>query len=175
MSVTIREVSINDVNTFTTLMQQVFEESEYMLYDPGEYMPSFENAISKMEEVITSPHLAIFVAQKDELLVGYLTVKTKTLHRIAHIAEISIGVLRQYQNAGIGYQLLQQCIEWCRQHEVTRLSLSVVTENKAAVQFYKRAGFKIEGELRHTLKIDNRYYNSFVMAYLLSSSSNPTP
>ncbi len=175
MSVTIREVSINDVNTFTTLMQQVFEESEYMLYDPGEYMPSFENAISKMEEVITSPHLAIFVAQKDELLVGYLTVKTKTLHRIAHIAEISIGVLRQYQNAGIGYQLLQQCIEWCRQHEVTRLSLSVVTENKVAVQFYERAGFKIEGELRHTLKIDNRYYNSFVMAYLLSSSSNPTP
>ncbi|WMZ47317.1 hypothetical protein QS423_09295 [Staphylococcus pseudintermedius] len=35
MTITIREVSINDVEALTTLMQQVFEESEYMLYDPG--------------------------------------------------------------------------------------------------------------------------------------------
>ncbi|WP_242449809.1 hypothetical protein [Staphylococcus delphini] len=55
MTITIREVSINDVEALTTLMQQVFEESEYMLYDPGEYMPSLENAISRIEAVITSP------------------------------------------------------------------------------------------------------------------------
>lgn len=70
MSLEIREISIKDVEAFTTLMQQVFEESKYMLYDPGEYVPSLEYAISNLEEVITSPHLAILVAEKNDMLVG---------------------------------------------------------------------------------------------------------
>ncbi|PTI60064.1 GNAT family N-acetyltransferase, partial [Staphylococcus shinii] len=32
MSLNIREISINDVEAFTTLMQKVYDESEYMLY-----------------------------------------------------------------------------------------------------------------------------------------------
>ncbi|WP_353421347.1 GNAT family N-acetyltransferase [Staphylococcus delphini] len=172
MTITIREVSINDVEALTTLMQQVFEESEYMLYDPGEYMPSFENAISRIEAVITSPHLTIFVAENEHQLVGYLTVTTQKLRRIEHQAKISMAVLRQFQGLGIGFDLIQHCKKWCQERRITRIALTVVTENKTAIHLYERAGFKVEGEMRHTLKIQGQYFNELIMAYLLSEPTD---
>ncbi|MDK4030812.1 GNAT family N-acetyltransferase [Staphylococcus pseudintermedius] len=171
MTITIREVSINDVEALTTLMQQVCEESEYMLYDPGEYMPSLENAISHIETVITSPHLTILVAENEHQLVGYLTVTTQKLRRVEHEVEISMAVLRQFQGLGIGFDLIQHCKNWCREHGITRIALTVVTENKTAIHLYKRAGFKVEGEMRHTLKIQGQYYNELMMAYLLNDET----
>lgn len=167
MSLNIREISINDVEAFTTLMQKVYDESDFMLYDPGEYVPSLEYAISNLEEVITSPHLAILVAEKSDMLVGYITIVSKKLHRIEHKARISMGVLNQEQGFGIGQALLDACKKWCRDHQMTRIELTVVTENSSAIRLYKRAGFKVEGEMRHTLKIDNHYFNEYMMAYIV--------
>lgn len=167
MSLEIREISTKDVEAFTTLMQQVFEESKYMLYDPGEYVPSLEYAISNLEEVITSPHLAILVAEKNDMLVGYITIVSKRLHRIEHKARITMGVLNQEQGFGIGQSLIHACKNWCKAHDMSRIELTVVTDNKAAVHLYEREGFKIEGELQHSLKIDTQYFNEYLMAYLL--------
>lgn len=171
MAITIREISIKDVEPLTTLMKQVFDESDYMLYDPGEYMPSLENVISHIEAVITSPYLTILVAENEQQLVGYLTVTTQKLHRIEHHAQISMAVLREFQGQGIGFDLLRQCKTWCQERGITRISLTVVTENKVAIHLYERAGFKIEGEMHHTLKIHGRYYNELMMAYLLTDST----
>ncbi|ARJ51204.1 GNAT family N-acetyltransferase [Staphylococcus lutrae] len=168
MAITIREISINDVEAFMTLMKQSFDESQYMLYDPGEYMPSLENVISRIEAVITSPYLTILVAESEQQLVGYLTVTTQKLHRVEHHAEISMAVLRDFQGLGIGFDLIQHCKKWCQAHGITRISLTVVTENKVAIRLYERAGFKVEGELRHTLKINGEYFNELVMSYLLN-------
>lgn len=168
MSLEIREISINDVESFTTLMQKIFDESDYMLYDPGEYVPSLEYAISNLEEIITSPHLAVLVAEKNDMLVGYLTIVSKNLHRIEHKARISMGVLNQEQGFGIGQKLLDACKNWCKIHQMTRIELTVVTENKSAIRLYERAGFKIEGEMQHTLKIDDQYFNEYMMAYIIN-------
>ena len=167
MSLKIREISIKDVEAFTTLMQQVFEESKYMLYEPGEYVPSLEYAISNLEEVITSPHLAILVAEKNDMLVGYITIVSKRLQRIEHKARISMGVLNQEQGFGIGQMLINACKDWCKAHHMSRIELTVVTENKASYGLYHREGFKVEGEMQHSLKIDDCYYNEYMMAYLI--------
>ncbi|MGV3243347.1 N-acetyltransferase family protein [Staphylococcus sp. 11261D007BR] len=167
MVVTIREIQIKDVEPFTSLLQTIFKESTYMLYDPGEYIPSFEHATSKIEKVITSPYLAILVAEENEQLIGHLTIKTTPLKRIQHTAKISMGVLSHYQHHGIGMNLLNHCKEWCQNHGISRIELNVVTENQNALQFYKKANFKIEGELQHSIKINDHLYNEYVMAYLL--------
>ncbi|MBH9580813.1 GNAT family N-acetyltransferase [Staphylococcus felis] len=167
MVVTIREIRIKDVQALISLMQQVFEASEYMLYDPGEYIPSLERATSKIEKVITSPHLAILVAEDNDQLVGYLTIKTTPLKRIKHTAKISMGVLQAFQKRGIGFELLNFCKKWCKAHDISRIELNVVTQNTAAYQFYKKANFTVEGEIRHSIKINDHYFNEYIMAYLL--------
>ncbi|MBI5973978.1 GNAT family N-acetyltransferase [Staphylococcus canis] len=167
MVVTIREIRIKDVEPLIMLMRQIFDESEFMLYDPGEYIPSLERATTKIEKVITSPHLAILVAEEDEQLVGYLTIKTKPLKRIKHTANIAMGVLKSHQNRGIGFELLNHCKTWCQSHDISRIELNVVSANTTAYQFYKKAKFVVEGERRNSIKINTQYFNEYLMAYLI--------
>nr|WP_242449810.1 GNAT family N-acetyltransferase [Staphylococcus delphini] len=100
-----------------------------------------------------------------------MTVTTQKLRRIEHQATISMAVLRQFQGLGIGFDLIQHCKNWCQTHGITRIALTVVTENKTAIHLYERAGFKVEGEMRHTLKIQGQYYNELMMAYLLNDET----
>ncbi len=36
----IREISIQDVEAFTKLLSSIYDDADYMLYNPGEYAPS---------------------------------------------------------------------------------------------------------------------------------------
>lgn len=39
----IREISIKDVEDFIKLLSKIYDESEYTLYNPGEYTPSISS------------------------------------------------------------------------------------------------------------------------------------
>lgn len=82
----IREIGINDVQPFVTLLKTIYDESDYMLYNPGEYAPSTTDALSKLEHFITSPTNTIFVAENNDELVGFATVTTENLARARHEA-----------------------------------------------------------------------------------------
>ena len=40
----IREISIKDVENFIQLLSTVYDESEFTLYNPGEYAPTIQRA-----------------------------------------------------------------------------------------------------------------------------------
>ena len=46
---------------------------------------------------------------------------------------------------GIGGRLMQQCINWCKDKNVTQIELSVVEDNKSAIAMYEAFGFKTTG------------------------------
>lgn len=51
----IREISIKDVENFISLLSQIYDESEFTFYNPGEYSPTISSASQHLEN--TSPHL----------------------------------------------------------------------------------------------------------------------
>jgi len=57
---------------------------------------------------------------------------------------------------------------WAREKEIRRLELTVVVHNEAALAFYRRMGFEIEGRKKHSLLINNCYVDEYLMAKLLS-------
>lgn len=68
----IREAVENDAKDLAILIQQVENESAYMLYEPGERTPTAEKQ-GKMIDVFTAKeNSVIFVAEEDDNLVGYL-------------------------------------------------------------------------------------------------------
>ncbi|MCE5038737.1 GNAT family N-acetyltransferase [Staphylococcus auricularis] len=167
MSHMIREISIKDVDEFVSLASKIYDESDYMVYNQGEYAPSKTDAIDHLEYFITSPANAIFVAEHNGELVGYTIVTTESLERTKHEAKVTLGVIRHYRERGLGRALINSVEAWCTNHQIRRIEVSVVPENTTAVDMFKDAGFKIEGELRDKLYIDDRYYNKYVMAKLL--------
>ena len=88
----IREISIKDVENFISLLSQIYDESEFTFYNPGEYLPTISSASQHLEKYITSPTKAIYVAESDEQLVGYVFVNTETYERTQHEAVVYLGV-----------------------------------------------------------------------------------
>ena len=73
----IREISIKDTEALTTLLTKIYDESDYTLYNPGEFNPSVSSISNLLERVITSPRNTIYVAEEDDRLVGCIFVTTE--------------------------------------------------------------------------------------------------
>ncbi|MBX5319073.1 GNAT family N-acetyltransferase [Staphylococcus caprae] len=168
MAHVIREISIKDVENFIDLLSKIYDESEFTFYNPGEYSPSIASASQNLENYITSPSKAIYVAESDEQLVGYAFVNTETYERMQHEAVIYLGVKKYYQKHGVGQALINAIEAWSLNHKIRRIEATVVTENGRAVELFKGTGFQIEGELKDKLYINGRYYNEYVMAKILN-------
>ncbi|MCU5745759.1 GNAT family N-acetyltransferase [Staphylococcus sp. SQ8-PEA] len=163
----IREISIQDVDAFQSLLSSIYDDAKYMVYNPGEYAPSQSAIISNLERMITSPTNNIFVAENDGKLVGYAIVETENLERAKHEAKFNMGVIKYSRERGLGQSLINAVEAWCLNRNIRRIEVSVVPENSTAVNLFKNAGYQIEGELRDKLYIDYKYYNKYVMAKLL--------
>ncbi|WP_277674608.1 GNAT family N-acetyltransferase, partial [Piscibacillus halophilus] len=57
--------------------------------------------------------------------------------------------------------------EWAIKVQLHRLELTVIVENKAAVNLYKKMGFEIEGVKKDSLKLGERYVDEYYMAKLI--------
>lgn len=167
MEHSIREISINDADDYIKLIKDIYDESDYMLYSPGEYVPSLSSVLKNLEHFITSPSNAIYVAEIDGMLIGFAIVSSRKYERTQHETRVRIGIREHYRNKGVGHSLLNAVDAWALNHGIRRLEALVVPQNDHAVELFKSAGYQIEGEMRDKLKIDNQYYNEYVMAKLL--------
>jgi putative acetyltransferase len=74
-----------------------------------------------------------------------LHTNTKTPRR-AHAASIGMGVMEAHQRKGVGSKLLAGLLDvadnW---YGLTRIELSVYTDNIGAITLYKKFGFQMEG------------------------------
>lgn len=163
----IREIGINDIDSFVKLLTTIYDESDYLIYNPGEYAPSNNDAIANLEHYITSPSNAIYVAENNDELVGFAIVTTGNFEHTRHEAIFSMGVIRHYREKGLGQSLINSVEAWCLNHHIRRIEASVVPENETAVDLFKTAGYQIDGELRDKLYIDGKYFNKYVMSKLL--------
>ncbi len=86
------------------------------------------------------------VALSDVKVVGYLVgaiVETEGYRNVAGIAEAeNMLVLEEFRSQGIGKQLFQEFIKWCKSKRVKRVKVVASAQNKRAIEFYHKDGFK---------------------------------
>ncbi|MDV2581390.1 GNAT family N-acetyltransferase [Alkalibacillus haloalkaliphilus] len=163
----IREVHLSDAEKLSTLIQQVDEFSEYMLWEPGERKISQDHQEKMIESFLEKANSMILVAVVDDELVGYLLAMGGNARRNKHSAYIVLGVLQGYRGHGIGTGLLNELERWATKNDIHRLELTTVVSNKAGVSLYKKMGFGIEGTKRDSLFIDGAYVDEYYMSKLL--------
>lgn len=82
--------------------------------------------------------------------VGNIGLMVDANPRRRHAASIGMGVHDDYAGRGIGHALLSAALDiadnWLN---LTRVELSVYTDNERAIRLYRRAGFEAEGTLRN--------------------------
>lgn len=99
-------------------------------------------------------------------VVGNASFRFGVRRKLAHTAELGMGVLPSHQRVGMATIMLDRAIEDMKQHPtIERLDLTVIASNTHARTMYQRAGFVEEGIKRRALKQpDGRYDDEVMMA-----------
>ncbi|MEH6937439.1 GNAT family N-acetyltransferase [Bacillus sp. JJ664] len=160
----IREATPNDAEKFLNLVVEVESKADYMLFEAGERKATVDKQRKQLEMIEKQKNATIFLAEEKGKLIGYLITIGGTTKRKKHTAYIVIGVLDQYKGKGIGTALFEQLDEWAIIHDIVRLELTVVTQNEAGVNLYKKMGFEVEGMKRKSLLVKDQFLDEFYMA-----------
>lgn len=163
----IREVTIEDARDFLELIKEVESNAEFMLMENAERKTTPEQQEKQLRHFENQDNSTIFVAEDQKRLVGYLIVIGGTVKRNKHTGQIVIGILKDFRGRGVGSALFNKVTIWSKDHGVSRLELTVVTENIAGVELYKKFGFEIEGTKRRSLIIDDKTFDEYYMAKLM--------
>jgi len=108
-----------------------------------------------------------FVYEENGEVLGVALV-LKNEGRIGHVRFLGpVLVHPERSGRGIGSSLVKTIFSKCLDEGATRIELTCDVTNEAAVEFYKKLGFETEGTLRNYLRIDGKYYDSYLMAILL--------
>lgn len=163
----IRKADISDAKALADLIKHVEKTSEFLLYEPGERQLTAEDQQNMIQSFKSKRNSAIFVAEKETRLVGYLLVIGGSAKRTRHSAYLVIGIHPEYRGQRIGTELFAHLDKWTSKQSIHRLELTVVCENKSGLSLYQKYGFEIEGTKRDSLLINGTFYDEFYMAKLI--------
>jgi RimJ/RimL family protein N-acetyltransferase len=165
-TVIIRPVQVTDAADYLKLSQKI-DESNFMLYEPGEKKTTVEQQQMVIEKILSQNKSTLFVAESDDRLVGFISALGGNLKRNQHSAYLVLGVLEEYQGKGIATQLINQICAWAKEKEISRLELTVIKTNFKAFNLYRKMGFVLEGEKVNSLIINGEPVNEYYLYKLL--------
>jgi GNAT superfamily N-acetyltransferase len=87
---------------------------------------------------------ATFIAETDAGWLGLVTVRLEQ-EDATHAELLGLWVDPAWRAGGVGLALTQAVIDWTRMRGARTLAISVVALNAAAIQLYRRAGFRETG------------------------------
>ncbi len=147
MEIQIRKATINDLESIQELNHKLFDR-EYAKFDKTlncNWTYSKDGA-KYFKKRITKDDCCAFIALVDGNVAGYLVgalAEKEPYRTISILAELEdMHVLERYQRLGIGTDLLNEFVSWCRKKNVTRLMVTASIRNSQAISFYKKNVFK---------------------------------
>lgn len=162
----IRNISLKDTDEFIDLQLRLDEETEYMMFEPGERKPQREGTEAFIRGSATGDNFLMVIEDKDKLW-GYISAQRGSCNRIRHTAYIVTGICTGYQNQGIGTKFFNELDKWAMQNKISRLELTVMSHNEAAVGLYEKKGFQKEGIKKNSMLVHGNYVDEYYMAKLL--------
>jgi RimJ/RimL family protein N-acetyltransferase len=163
----IRLASSDDATALLTLQHRLDAQSAFMLLEPGER----EQTPGQLRARLQAQGVASFdlIAQDEESgsVVGWLSIEVLPYRRARHIGYLVIGVDMVAAGRGIGRDLLAAGEREALGRGLSRLELTVMTDNLRALGLYLRSGFQLEGLRRRALLRDGMQIDEYYMGKLL--------
>ncbi|MGE5676976.1 MAG: GNAT family N-acetyltransferase, partial [Pseudomonadota bacterium] len=139
-------------------------ESDNLTFGPGEFKATVEQEESFLEHMAGQENAIYLIAHNGKKIIGSLNFSGGPRPRIAHTGEFGVSVLKDYWGNGLGTELVEYLIEWCREGKAIRkINLRVRTDNHNAIHVYKKLGFVEEGTITRELCINGSFYDMLAM------------
>ena len=98
-------------------------------------------------------------------VVGVIGLHTSSRPRVNHRGEIGMMVRDDWQGKGVGAAMMQAVVDLADKWlNLTRIELTVFTDNEPAIALYRKFGFQIEGTHRKFAFRDGEFVDAYAMA-----------
>lgn len=161
----IRKPTLEDAKAIINIMTIADTETLFLARNPGEFNVSVERETEIIKNVLINDDIEWFVAEYDNKVIGQCSVNlVRRTARYRHRAEVAFVILKDFCNLGIGGKMMEECIKWCKEKNITQIELDVVKNNHRAVNMYKHFGFEIIGTIENALRYeDGTYADEYLM------------
>lgn len=167
--VTIRKPVVEDAEELISVISTADKETLFLARNPGEFHSTLEEEQNFIAGILNSTSRTWFVAEIDGKVVGQCSVGlVNEYQRYRHRAGVAFVLLIEYSNMGIGGKMMQECLKWCKDNNVTQVELDVVKNNDRALKMYQDFGFEIVGTMPNALRYpDGNWVDEYNMVKFL--------
>jgi ribosomal protein S18 acetylase RimI-like enzyme len=170
-NITIRKVSLADLDVLLNISKQTFFDAFEALNNPDDFKAYTSVAFTedKFRSELNNPNSEFYFAVDQDNIVGYLKLNfatAQTEFQDTEALEIErIYVSSAYQGKQIGQLLLEHAVNKARSAKLKYVWLGVFEKNTHAIRFYERNGFKKFSS--HYFMIGNDRQTDFLMKRML--------
>jgi RimJ/RimL family protein N-acetyltransferase len=159
----IREFQIEDKEKFIKMYESLSAEAVRWGMPPYNRERLEKGWLSNLQNLIS-----IVAFYKDEI-VGHAQIFKFPHPRLKATGDLIVYLHQDFHGVGLGTMMLSKSIELAKKEGLHRIGLTVVADNKPAINLYKKFGFKIEGVKRDAyFGEDRRYHDEIVMSLIMS-------
>lgn len=126
---------------------------------------SMEQTFDYYRKVVSGGHTH-FVAVREHRILGWCDILPLHGQMRSHTGVLGMGVAAEERGKGIGKALILAAIAKATDRGLSRIELTVHSENHVAQALYRRVGFVHEGTQRHGWRLDDHYSDVHSMARL---------
>ncbi|MFB6072222.1 MAG: GNAT family N-acetyltransferase [Halobacterium sp.] len=145
-------------------IRQVAEEGDYIEAESVADVIDHEEVLLRHNDL---EERMFFVATVGSEVVGWVHVAGSELEKLAHTAELTVGVIEAYRGHGVGSHLLERGLEWAGSHGYEKLYNNVPATNEDAIAFLEAHDWETEAVREDHYRLDDEYVDEVMMAVRL--------
>jgi len=161
LSFSVRPARQADLTGIVGAMRQVVEDGSYIVAESVAQEVDHDQALLRHNELESR---MFFVATVDDEVVGWVHIRSPELSKLAHTAELTLGVLEEYRDHGIGSHLLQRGLQWAASRGYEKVYQSLPATNQQAIAFLEDHGWSVEAVREDHYTIAGEYVDEAMLA-----------
>ncbi|WP_254524215.1 GNAT family N-acetyltransferase [Natrinema caseinilyticum] len=160
----IRPARQEDLTGIVGAIRQVAEEKTYIEAESVADEIDHEETLLRHNELESR---MFFVATVEDEVVGWVHLYAPELEKLSHTAELTVGVLEEYRNHGVGSHLLSRGLEWAGSNGYEKVYQSVPSTNEEAIAFLEEHDWDTEAVRQDHYMLNGHYVDEVMMAVKL--------
>lgn len=168
--VLLRHAQPADAHALLTALNEVAQEGRFLLRRSWKITPELEQrwlqvAAGGVDLLVVAVLLESEQVRAEQEIAGSISLVRGRDEFIRHTAELGMWLRSAYREQGLGSAMVEYVLAWAaRQDAVEKITLSVRSANRRALNLYGKYGFVEEGRRRAYVKTDQGYEDEILLS-----------
>jgi ribosomal protein S18 acetylase RimI-like enzyme len=165
----LRPAEAGDAHGLLSALNEVAAEGRFLLRPAWALTPELEQrwlrvAANGVDLLIAVVALENDASGQEGEVAGSLSVVRGRPEYIRHTAELSMWVRPAFREAGLGSTMMEYALRWAAASGVEKITLSVRSSNRRAINLYSKYGFAEEGRRKAFVKTPEGYEDEVLLS-----------